>query len=185
MPCSRHNGRKPLQAGNGISMKQGIQMSLPIQLQERSQIELNVLLERHSSEIAQWSNECREQLEQVLGLSDFIAESLLCDEGLCGHLPQLLSIEHRYKHYRTELLERFSCCSNEEDFLHQLRLFRRQEMVVIAWRDFLQLWSLEESLKHLSELAEAMIVEAYNGNTQYVVKNGGHLVMQKVKRNLC
>lgn len=148
-------------------MKQGIQMSLPIQLQERSQIELNVLLERHSSEIAQWSNECREQLEQVLGLSDFIAESLLCDEGLCGHLPQLLSIEHRYKHYRTELLERFSCCSNEEDFLHQLRLFRRQEMVVIAWRDFLQLWSLEESLKHLSELAEAMIVEAYQW--QYAV----------------
>lgn len=153
--------KKPLQAGNGISMKQGIQMSLPIPLQEHSQIELNVLLERHSSGITQWPNECRQQLEVALGLSDFISESLLCDEDLCEHLPQLLSIEHRNKHYRTELLERFASCVNEDDFLHQLRLFRRQEMVVIAWRDFLQLWSLEESLKHLSELAEAMIVAAY------------------------
>ncbi|OEF25479.1 bifunctional [glutamate--ammonia ligase]-adenylyl-L-tyrosine phosphorylase/[glutamate--ammonia-ligase] adenylyltransferase [Vibrio rumoiensis] len=136
-------------------------MTLPSQLQAHSQIEWNKLLERYSHELEQWPDELRRQLSVVLGLSDFIAESLLCDEQLVRQLPLLLSVEHRADSYRKELLERLSACVNEAELLHQLRLFRRQEMTVIAWRDFLHLWSLEESLRHLSQLAEAMIVESY------------------------
>lgn len=45
--------------------------------------------------------------------------------------------------------------------MRQLRAFRRQEMVWIAWRDFTNKSTLEQSLAHLSLLAEALIMEAY------------------------
>lgn len=136
-------------------------MSLPTALQAHAQTKVQALLERFPDGLVGWNDEQKKQLEVALGLSDFIAESLLCDESLLKQLPLLLSIPQRSSAYRDELTARFADCKNENDFLHQLRLFRRQEMVVIAWRDFLQLWTLEESLSHLSLLAEAMIVEAY------------------------
>ncbi|WP_105902219.1 bifunctional [glutamate--ammonia ligase]-adenylyl-L-tyrosine phosphorylase/[glutamate--ammonia-ligase] adenylyltransferase [Vibrio gangliei] len=136
-------------------------MSLPASLQPISSKALQALIERFPDSLDAWSEQDKSSLEQVLGLSDFIAESLLCDEALLQKLPHLLTHNDRAQHYRSQLQQTLEKCHNEHDFLHQLRLFRRQEMVVIAWRDFLQQWPLETSLKHLSMLAEAMIVEAY------------------------
>ncbi|WP_417880044.1 bifunctional [glutamate--ammonia ligase]-adenylyl-L-tyrosine phosphorylase/[glutamate--ammonia-ligase] adenylyltransferase [Vibrio sp.] len=136
-------------------------MSLPAALQALSDSAFTTLLERHSNSLEDWSQDEKQQLETVLGLSDFITESLMSDETLLEQLPQLLKVNKRAENYRQELQQRLSQCGNEIEFLHQLRLFRRQEMVVIAWRDFLQQWPLETSLQHLSMLAEAMIVEAY------------------------
>lgn len=136
-------------------------MSLPASLQALSDSAFTALLERHSNSLQDWSKDEKQQLETVLGLSDFIAESLMSDEVLFEQLPQLLKVNKRAENYRQELQQRLSQCANEIEFLHQLRLFRRQEMVIIAWRDFLQQWPLETSLQHLSMLAEAMIVEAY------------------------
>lgn len=117
-------------------MEQGVSMSLPASLQAHSQLAMNALVERCPDSLAQWSNEHKQQLERVLGLSDFIAESLACDAQLVEQLPQLLTVPKRVDSYRHELQQRLSQCTNEVDFLHQLRLFRRQEMVIIAWRDF-------------------------------------------------
>lgn len=136
-------------------------MSLPAALQALSDSAFTTLLERHSNSLQDWSQDEKQQLETVLGLSDFITESLMSDETLLEQLPQLLKVNKRAENYRQELQQRLSQCGNEIDFLHQLRLFRRQEMLIIAWRDFLQQWPLETSLQHLSMLAEAMIVEAY------------------------
>ncbi|GLT15107.1 bifunctional [glutamate--ammonia ligase]-adenylyl-L-tyrosine phosphorylase/[glutamate--ammonia-ligase] adenylyltransferase [Vibrio algivorus] len=136
-------------------------MSLPAALQALSDSAFTTLLERHSNSLEDWSQDEKQQLETVLGLSDFINESLMSDETLLEQLPQLLKVQKRADSYRQELQQRLEQCANEIEFLHQLRLFRRQEMVIIAWRDFLQQWPLETSLQHLSMLAEAMIVEAY------------------------
>ncbi|TVO38584.1 bifunctional [glutamate--ammonia ligase]-adenylyl-L-tyrosine phosphorylase/[glutamate--ammonia-ligase] adenylyltransferase [Vibrio algivorus] len=136
-------------------------MSLPAALQALSDSAFTTLLERHSNSLEDWSQDEKQQLETVLGLSDFINESLMSDETLLKQLPQLLKVQKRADSYRQELQQRLEQCANEIEFLHQLRLFRRQEMVIIAWRDFLQQWPLETSLQHLSMLAEAMIVEAY------------------------
>lgn len=136
-------------------------MSLPAALQALSDSAFTTLLERHSNSLEDWSQDEKQQLETVLGLSDFINESLMSDETLLKQLPQLLKVQKRADSYRQELQQRLEQCANELEFLHQLRLFRRQEMVIIAWRDFLQQWPLETSLQHLSMLAEAMIVEAY------------------------
>lgn len=136
-------------------------MSLPAPLQALSQQALDALKTRFPNARAQWPDEAYQQLEIVLGLSDFIAESLLADELLFMQLPELLATSNRAQYYRQQLFARLSACHNEAELLHQLRLFRRQEMVVIAWRDFLQQWPLEHSLQHLSMLAEAMIVETY------------------------
>ena len=48
-------------------------------------------------------------------------------------------------------------CEDETCGLRILRQFRNREMVYIAWRDFLNDWTLEDSLEHLSQLAEALI----------------------------
>lgn len=148
-------------------------MSLPAPLQALSQSAFNTLLERSSNSLTHWLSDEIQQLETVLGLSDFIAESLTCDGLLVEQLPQLLKVNNRAEHYRQELQQRLSQCSNETEYLHQLRLFRRQEMVIIAWRDFLQQWPLETSLQHLSMLAEAMIVEAYQWQYQACCEEWG------------
>ncbi|MFV0574041.1 MAG: bifunctional [glutamate--ammonia ligase]-adenylyl-L-tyrosine phosphorylase/[glutamate--ammonia-ligase] adenylyltransferase [Vibrio sp.] len=155
-------------------------MSLPSSLASQSQVHLNALIERFPNGLANWSEEDKQQLEQVLGLSCFIAESLLADEALLEQLPALLKVDNRAQEYRTQLRERLTACTNEMEYLHQLRLFRRQEMVIIAWRDFLLsstesdgIWSLEISLQHLSMLAEAMIVEAYQWQYQTCCEEWG------------
>jgi [glutamine synthetase] adenylyltransferase / [glutamine synthetase]-adenylyl-L-tyrosine phosphorylase len=47
--------------------------------------------------------------------------------------------------------------AEESDFMRVLRVFRRRQMLRIAWRDLAGLATLEETLGHLSELAESCI----------------------------
>ncbi|USD64905.1 bifunctional [glutamate--ammonia ligase]-adenylyl-L-tyrosine phosphorylase/[glutamate--ammonia-ligase] adenylyltransferase [Vibrio sp. SCSIO 43136] len=111
--------------------------------------------------LSNWPSTTRHELDQVLGLSDFISESLQQDEKLCQRLPEMLSVQNRSEDYRDKLARQLEKCQDEPSMLRRLRQFRRREMVYIAWRDFVHSWSLEQSLAHLSELAEAMIVETY------------------------
>ncbi|MDW1923714.1 bifunctional [glutamate--ammonia ligase]-adenylyl-L-tyrosine phosphorylase/[glutamate--ammonia-ligase] adenylyltransferase, partial [Vibrio sp. 736] len=62
---------------------------------------------------------------------------------------------------RTRLAALLAECPDEMSGHRVLRQFRNREMVYIAWKDFLHAWTLEESLRHLSQLAEAMIFETY------------------------
>lgn len=108
-----------------------------------------------------WPEPLRNELWRVLALSDFIQDALARDEALCRELPRLLQVSDRAAGYRSELAQQLVQCDDEASGHRLLRAFRRQEMVIIAWRDFTHAWSLEQSLTHISELAEAMIVETY------------------------
>ncbi|MCG6440801.1 bifunctional [glutamate--ammonia ligase]-adenylyl-L-tyrosine phosphorylase/[glutamate--ammonia-ligase] adenylyltransferase [Vibrio parahaemolyticus] len=108
-----------------------------------------------------WPNEVVEQFHYVSALSQFITETILRDEALAQQLPTMLSELSRHQAYRTRLAALLAECPDEMSGHRVLRQFRNREMVYIAWKDFLHAWTLEESLRHLSQLAEAMIFETY------------------------
>jgi [glutamine synthetase] adenylyltransferase / [glutamine synthetase]-adenylyl-L-tyrosine phosphorylase len=135
-------------------------MKLPASLTVLSQQHYLDLVDRYPF-VALWNTELTLQLKYVLGLSSFVYESLLRDEQLCASLPELVRISCREHAYRHELRLSLNDCQDEAAGFKRLRQFRYQEMVYIAWRDFLGSWTLQQSLSHLSNLAEAMIVEAY------------------------
>ncbi|MDF4454312.1 bifunctional [glutamate--ammonia ligase]-adenylyl-L-tyrosine phosphorylase/[glutamate--ammonia-ligase] adenylyltransferase [Vibrio parahaemolyticus] len=108
-----------------------------------------------------WSNEVVEQFHYVSALSQFITETIHRDEALAQQLPAMLIELSRHQAYRTRLAALLAECPDEISGHRVLRQFRNREMVYIAWKDFLHAWTLEESLRHLSQLAEAMIFETY------------------------
>ncbi|KYN25854.1 glutamine-synthetase adenylyltransferase [Vibrio cidicii] len=108
-----------------------------------------------------WSAEFAEQYRYVAGLSPFIVEALQRDSLLAEQLPTMLTDESRQESYRAQLASLLAECRDEATGQRVLRQFRNREMVYIAWKDFSQNWSLQASLSHLSQLAEAMIFETY------------------------
>lgn len=123
--------------------------------------------------VQRWPELRQKQLHQVLGLSEFILESFHRDESLPERLPAMLEKHNRAEGYRQELNALLRECHDEAAGLRVLREFRGREMVCIAWRDFLGEWALEESLIHLSELAEAMIFETYQWQYQACCQEWG------------
>ncbi|MEQ1638721.1 MAG: bifunctional [glutamate--ammonia ligase]-adenylyl-L-tyrosine phosphorylase/[glutamate--ammonia-ligase] adenylyltransferase [Methylococcales bacterium] len=94
---------------------------------------------------------------RVLACSQFIADSLSKTPKLLidkGYLDSLLSPTHRetYASYLAQL-----DIPDEATLMQQLRLFRRREMVRIAWRDLADWADLDETLQDLTLLAEACI----------------------------
>ena len=114
-----------------------------------------------SEVLSQWPAQRQEQLTYIAGLSQFVTEALQSDVSLLQALPAMLEDGSRHQEYRYRLSALLSDCDDEVRGHRVLRQFRNREMVYIAWRDFTASWTLEESLEHLSQLAEAMIFETY------------------------
>lgn len=158
-------------------------MRLPSVLNSSAQAAYQLLLEQQPC-IDQWPESLKSELIYVLGLSQFIGEALQRDEVLCQQLPHMLedaaqteSLSHqnksRFDGYRSELAKQLAACNDEMSFHRRLRQFRNREMVYIAWRDFTTSWPLEESLEHLSALAEALIFETYQWQYQVCCSEWG------------
>ena len=141
-------------------------MQLPVELQPNSQHQYQQLVDRYPF-VSKWSDELSQQLRYVIGLSQFIYEALMRDEELCESLPNLLTSQDRNCCYRDELGHHLGQQNDEEAGMTFLRRYRNREMLYIAWHDFLMAqsqsegWSLNTSLEHISELAEAIIFETY------------------------
>ncbi|OBT07370.1 bifunctional glutamine synthetase adenylyltransferase/deadenyltransferase [Vibrio sp. UCD-FRSSP16_10] len=108
-----------------------------------------------------WPQHRLEELDKVINFSAFIFNRLLSDEALLKKLPEMLDSAERCAHYRTDLNQQLAQCLDENSIMQELRAFRNHEIITIAWRDIVASWSVEESLCHVSELAEAMIFESY------------------------
>ncbi len=108
-----------------------------------------------------WPREVAEQFQYVSALSQFITETIHRDDKLAQDLPSMLAESSRKASYRVRLATLLAECEDEMSGHRVLRQFRNREMVYIAWKDFLHLWPLEESLSHVSQLAEALIFETY------------------------
>ncbi|MEZ9229727.1 bifunctional [glutamate--ammonia ligase]-adenylyl-L-tyrosine phosphorylase/[glutamate--ammonia-ligase] adenylyltransferase [Vibrio amylolyticus] len=146
-------------------------MPLPDQLIPVANSAFETLMSNDAFEA--WPKTRVDELKTIAGLSQFIVESLQRDEGLIRGLPDMLESESRELDYRARLKVLLDDCADEAAGHRVLRQFRNREMSYIAWRDFLASWSLEESLKHLSELAEAMIFETYQWQYQVCCKEWG------------
>ncbi|KUJ00315.1 bifunctional [glutamate--ammonia ligase]-adenylyl-L-tyrosine phosphorylase/[glutamate--ammonia-ligase] adenylyltransferase [Vibrio sp. MEBiC08052] len=135
-------------------------MQLPSELQTLSDLNYQRLTEKHPV-ILSWPSVLTEQLKYVLGLSDFLYEALMRDTQLCEMFPSMITCQSRADGYRQQLQQQLVSEPDEATGEQILRALRNREMFYIAWRDFLADWPLEESLHHLSELAEALIFETY------------------------
>ena len=104
------------------------------------------------------------ELKTVLGLSDFIADSLMKQPELLAELYEsgLLQLAERTELLQGELKDNLSATTDETQLHKVLRQFRRKHMVIIAWRELLGLASLAESFKHISLLADQLIYQAMN-----------------------
>ncbi len=120
-----------------------------------------------------WPSEVAEQFQYVSALSQFITETIHRDDKLAQVLPDMLAESSRRASYRKRLAALLAECSDEMSGHRVLRQFRNREMVYIAWKDFLHLWTLEESLSHISQLAEALIFETYQWQYQACCKEWG------------
>ncbi len=135
-------------------------MLLPESLALISQSALESIRQSEDA-LKHWPKSLLTQLDYVAGLSQFVVDVLNTDEHLLQVLPEMLQETSRHSAYRKRLAILLSDCHDEMSGHRVLRQFRNREMVYIAWRDFTGSWSLEESLEHLSQLAEAMIFETY------------------------
>ena len=99
-------------------------------------------------------------LPRIWAVSLFIAKNCVRYPQLLSDLissGDLLTIPDNYTYYLDNQLLKVS---DEASLMQVLRLYRRREMMRIAWRDLAGWASLEETLKSLSDLADAMIAAA-------------------------
>jgi glutamate-ammonia-ligase adenylyltransferase len=136
-------------------------MNLPENLVSEFELAFGQLNEQFYPIIELWPEELQLDLKRVLALSQFVTESLSQDESLVNAMPEMMSENSRCDKYRENLALLLESCNDETCGLRVLRQFRRKEMVYVAWRDFTHSWTLDESLNHISMLAEAMIFETY------------------------
>jgi len=98
-------------------------------------------------------------LRKILGLSDFIADSLIRQPTLCAQLmnSDALGSSDRRESLKQELQHDLAMTQDETQLHRVLRQFRRKQMVIIAWRELLCEADLQESFLHLSFLADELI----------------------------
>lgn len=133
-------------------------MTLPASLLSLAERQWQRLLEQ-APDYATLPASQREHLLTLLGLSDFIGESLIREPALLGEVLACGELEQaeRWPHYPAWLAGALAEVQDEEALKGALRRFRRRHMVVIAWRELLGLASVEESFVHLTRLADALI----------------------------
>ena len=104
----------------------------------------------------------RHTLLTLLGLSDFVADSLFKQPELLTELLASGDLERteRWPAYQQDLTSLLAEVSDEEALKRILRQFRRSRMLVIAWRELLGHAEVEESFIHLTKLADTLICSA-------------------------
>ena len=94
-------------------------------------------------------------LSKVWACSPFVAKHCVQSPALLhGLIDDLLIVPTDYLKSLDDLLLDIK---DEVELMHTLRLFRRREMIRIAWRDIACWASVEETLQSLSNLADALI----------------------------
>ncbi|MHC5176123.1 bifunctional [glutamate--ammonia ligase]-adenylyl-L-tyrosine phosphorylase/[glutamate--ammonia-ligase] adenylyltransferase [Serratia rhizosphaerae] len=107
---------------------------------------------------SEWVFDEREQ--QALASSDFISDTLLNHPEWLTTLRQQPPAADECQHYAAWLQDMLDEVSDEAALMRELRLFRRETLVRIAWAQALNLCSTEQTLQQLSALAETLIVSA-------------------------
>jgi [glutamine synthetase] adenylyltransferase / [glutamine synthetase]-adenylyl-L-tyrosine phosphorylase len=126
------------------------------------------LCETYSS----WSDTRREGLVRVVAASEFAAAVLIQDpEALAWAdqhwMPDSASAEN------SEYERRAACATTAADAQQILRLWRRREMLRIAWRDIVAAASVHETLRDVSLLADGCIRAAVEAARTHLASTFG------------
>ena len=124
------------------------------------------LAERWSRFAAEWPGAARafsgaaemaEAAPRVWAASEFVTEQTLRGEAQLGLLARAVRQPWTPGTLLAAAGELLAGVADEAEAMARLRSFRRNEMLRIAWRDLAGWAALEETLGHLSELAEVCI----------------------------
>jgi glutamate-ammonia-ligase adenylyltransferase len=99
---------------------------------------------------------------KVWQCSPFVAKHCQQNPDLYNDLIETGDLLTDHIDYSLRLIAQLSDVDDEATLMQILRLFRQREMVRIAWRDIAAWADLKETLKSLSDLADAMIEAALN-----------------------
>jgi len=134
--------------------------------------------ELNDQQVQQLTSLQRSLLLQIFGLSDF------CFNQLCRHpqwlddifSQQLLNNDQLEHTMPLRLSELTAQCTSEVTFDCALRQCRNFYQLIIAWRDLCHLGEIEHSLRHISALAELLIIGARDWHYQFLAKTWGEPV---------
>ncbi|MCL1141132.1 bifunctional [glutamate--ammonia ligase]-adenylyl-L-tyrosine phosphorylase/[glutamate--ammonia-ligase] adenylyltransferase [Shewanella gaetbuli] len=130
-------------------------------------------LKIQAPEITSLPPEQQLELQQMLGLSDYIAEQLCRHPQWITELFDGLLDEVNRSDFDQELHQLLADVTSEESAKSVLRQYRNKQMVRLAWRDFGNYAKLEDSLVDLSSLAEALVISARDWVYQDMCKQLG------------
>jgi glutamate-ammonia-ligase adenylyltransferase len=109
-----------------------------------------------------------EQIKTVFSLSDFVAEqSLKYPIWLTELLVEKVLFAEQID-YQNKLTELLAEIDSEAILMQKLRQFRNFHMLRIAWRDLLNMQTIEDSLAQVSELARQLITQTNSWLYQFL-----------------
>jgi glutamate-ammonia-ligase adenylyltransferase len=110
----------------------------------------------------------QEQIKTAFSLSEFIAEQCIKYPSWLAELfiEKLLFAEQI--DYQDKLAQQLAKINSEAVLQQNLRQFRNFHMLRIAWRDLLNMQSIEDSLAQVSELALQLITQTNNWLYQFL-----------------
>jgi [glutamine synthetase] adenylyltransferase / [glutamine synthetase]-adenylyl-L-tyrosine phosphorylase len=107
-------------------------------------------------------------LKAAVGLSDFVLKTTLqWPELIVDLFREQLSGQPHNLDYNQLFSTQYPEIQQELDLYQALRCFRHQQMCAIAINDLVLEQPLEQSLQHLSELADCLIIQALHWLTGY------------------
>jgi len=123
----------------------------------------------------------RELLLKLFGLSDFCFTQLTRHpQWLNDILSQQLLYNDQLDHHMPQRLADLTAqCDSEIAFDGALRQCRNFYQLIIAWRDLCHLGKIEHSLRHISALAQLLIIGARDWHYQFLAKTWGEPVDNK------
>ena len=131
-------------------------------IQESLERQAQQYMERFETSLAansayQLSETDTNDLLQLFSLSDFVAETLIAHPGWLKDCLDFTSADD----YSNQLALQLEQVPNEIQLHKTIRHFRRKHMAQIAVTDLLNRQSIAQSLKRVSALADALIVQTY------------------------
>lgn len=121
--------------------------------------------------------EAQSDFRWVLGISDFIANTIFMYPNECARLLSLGALDDPkavFDSLKEEISSKITPSLSDFEFKHRLRVIRRTMMVPVAWRDLTgRATDIEESFTLLSDLAELIVLKTLSAVRQSFAKMFG------------